>query len=373
MNFRESYLATLLFEKPERLPLLPGWPRESTLRAWHKQGLPEGRNFFEVMYEELHLEPLVGGMWYVPVDFRMIPTFKEEVLEHKHGHYLVRDWMGAITEISDEYDFTYIRQAKDFVTRRWHKFPVETRTDWEAMKQRYQVETPGRFAKDFAERCRTFDKAHYIATVQFNGPFWQLREWVGFEGLCLLMVEEPDWVEEMVAFWSNFVYALLERILEHVKLERVGISEDMAFKAHSMISPAMVRRFLLPAWRRWADLVKEAGCLLLDMDSDGYVGELIPLWLEAGLNVCSPMEAAAGNDLVQYRERFGERMAYWGGVDKRAIAKGGKVIEAELDRLAPVIEAGGYLPMCDHGVPPDISWPNFLDYSRKLAELTGWL
>jgi hypothetical protein len=24
-------------------------------------------------------------------------------------------------------------------------------------------------------------------------------------------------------------------------------------------------------------------------------------------------------------------------------------------------------------VPPDISWPNFIDYTRLLAELTGWL
>lgn len=31
------------------------------------------------------------------------------------------------------------------------------------------------------------------------------------------------------------------------------------------------------------------------------------------------------------------------------------------------------LHRCDHGVPPDISWPNFVEYSRLLAELTGWL
>ncbi|OQA30800.1 MAG: Adenylate cyclase 1 [Betaproteobacteria bacterium ADurb.Bin341] len=49
----------------------------------------------------------------------MIPTFEEKVLEHKNGHYIVQDWMGAVTEISDKYDYTYIRNAIDFVTRRW--------------------------------------------------------------------------------------------------------------------------------------------------------------------------------------------------------------------------------------------------------------
>lgn len=60
------------------------------------------------------------------------------------------------------------------------------------------------------------------------------------------------------------------------------------------------------------------------------------------------------------------------GVDKRCIAAGGASIEKELARLAPVVKDGGYIPGCDHGVPPDIAWPDFLRYGKLLAELTGW-
>ena len=66
-------------------------------------------------------------------------------------------------------------------------------------------------------------------------------------------------------------------------------------------------------------------------------------------------------------------MAYTGGVDKRAIARGGQAIRAELARLEPVVRGGGYIPGCDHGVPPDISWPNYVEYTRLLARMTGWL
>jgi hypothetical protein len=66
-------------------------------------------------------------------------------------------------------------------------------------------------------------------------------------------------------------------------------------------------------------------------------------------------------------------MAYRGGVDKRAMAKGGKTLEAEIQRLLPVIRDGGYIPSCDHGIPPDVSWPSYLGYVRLLAEATGWL
>ena len=89
------------------------------------------------------------------VIFSMLPTFEEKVLEHRDGHYLVQDWMGAIVEISDRYDYTYLRQAKDFVTRKWHRFPVQNRHDWvEKIKWRYDPDQAGRFPVDFDARCR---------------------------------------------------------------------------------------------------------------------------------------------------------------------------------------------------------------------------
>jgi uroporphyrinogen decarboxylase len=141
-----------------------------------------------------------------------------------------------------------------------------------------------------------------------------------------------------------------------------------------MISPKMVRQFLLPAYKRWVSEIKGSGCPIVYMDSDGYVRELIPIWIEGGINYSGPNEVAAENDIVEYRKLFGRNMAYNGGIDKRAIAKGGQVIEEEMERvIPPLLKDGGFVPGCDHGVPPDISWPNFIKYSRILARMTGWL
>jgi uroporphyrinogen decarboxylase len=295
------------------------------------------------------------------VSFKMIPTFEEKVLEHKNGHYVVQDWMGAITEISDEYD--------------WHRFPVQSREDWEErMKWRYDPHHPERFPPDFEERCAAAQERDYPLTAGFNGPFWQIREWVGMENLCMLMIDDPDFVMDMADTWMEFVSATLQQITDRVELDSVHFSEDMAYKAHSMISPAMVRQFLLPSYVRWVGEIVASGCPLIDMDSDGNIEVLIPLWIESGINVCDPIEVAAGNDIVAYRERFGNKMAYRGGIDKRAIAAGGQVMRDEVMRVVPpMLVEGGFIPSCDHGVPPDISWPNFIEYTRLLAQLTGWL
>lgn len=212
-----------------------------------------------------------------------------------------------------------------------------------------------------------------MVTIGVSGPFWQLREWCGFEPLCMLFLEDPDFVREMCEFWVEYVSKTMKRILETGCVDCFHISEDMAYKEKSMISPAMTREFLLPVWKRWVKECKKCGVPIIDMDSDGKVDELIPLWIEAGINVCDPIEVAAGNDINEYRKTFRKKIAYRQGVDKRCMAKGGKIIETELARIEPVVRDGGFIPGCDHGVPPDISWNDFVYYCRLLAEMTGWL
>ncbi len=384
MTPRERFLETLLFGSPDKVPFSPGGPRESTLAVWHRQGLPEDRNYMDVLYDLIDAKRADRGLppgdyrpckpWTDPgVSFQMIPKFQEEVLEHRDGHYIVRDWMGAITEISDRFDYTYIRSAKDFVTRKWHKFPVENRDDWEQIKWRFDPRHPERFPADFDERCARLRERDYPLVVHFNGPFWQLREFCGMEGLCMMMLEGQDLVREMARFWMEFCSAAMRPILERVTPDMLHFSEDMAFKEHPMISPDMTREFCAPCYRRWLEEAKAAGIPLFAVDSDGRVDALIPVWLECGINCVDPMEVAAGNDINAFRTRFGRRLAYQGGIDKRAIAAGGATMRAEIDRIRPVVEDGGYIPGCDHGVPPDIAWPDFQEYALCLAEITGWL
>jgi uroporphyrinogen decarboxylase len=140
-----------------------------------------------------------------------------------------------------------------------------------------------------------------------------------------------------------------------------------------MISMDMAREFCMPSWKDWTRKVRKAGCPVIDIDSDGFIGELIPLWIESGINVCDPIEVAAHCDIAEFRRQFGREMAYCGGVDKRCMAAGGQKLKDEIQRIAPVVRDGGYIPGCDHGVPSDVSWDNFLDYCRQLAEITGWL
>jgi len=375
MSGRQRYLETIRFGAPDRVPLSPGGGRQSTRARWHDEGLPR-----DVTNIPEHAYRVVGGKEQWPcggrgfrVRHRMIPEFEEKVIERRGQTQIVQDWKGNICEISSAYTTEYLRNAIDFVTRRWVKCPVESRADWADMKRRYDPDDPARFPDDPAALGQSLAERDWVVRFSFPGPFWQVREWTGFERLCYLFYDDPAFLREMIGFWTEYMARLLEKVFTFIVPDEVHLSEDMAYKSFSMVSPAMAREFLLPSYERWGALIREAGVPVYAMDSDGFIGELIPIWIEAGINACNPIEVAAGNDLPAMRGRFGRAMAYVGGVDKRAIAKGGDVLRRELDRIAPVVRDGGYIPSCDHGIPPDVSWGNYLEYVRLLAEVTGWL
>lgn len=378
MTPRQRYVATLLFEKPDRIPLHPGAGRKSTRARWHQEGLPAEISHPEAINEYAYRQ--AGGTlpWPkegegFPLVHQMIPMFEEKVIEKKGDTQIVQDWKGNVCEISAEFGVEYLRSAIDFVTRRWIKCPVENWKDWEEMKRRYDPDDPSRLPPDAAERGKRLKGRDWPIGINIHGPFWQLREWMGFEQLCTALYDEPELVADMLQFWQDYVARLLENALRHVDYDWVHFSEDMAYKQFSMISPKMVRERLLPSYLRWGEILRKHKVPIYDIDSDGFIGELIPIWIEAGVNVCDPVEVAALNDINAFRRRFGRKMGYRGGVDKRAMAKGGDVIVEEIARIRPVIRDGGFIPGCDHGVPSDISWPDYVRYVGLLAKETGWL
>ncbi len=375
MNARERYLETMLFGQPDRVPLIPGHGRESTRNHWYDEGLPKdvtdyNRYAYELAGGDLP-EPETGEGFQI--NERMMPMFEEKIIEEKEASRVVQDWKGNVCEIGKEFTPEHLRNAVDFCTRRWIKCPVENRNDWEAMKTRYDADDPARLPENPAAQAAQLKDRRHPVTLHFSGPFWQLREWLGFEQLCMAFYDKPELIRDMMDFWRDYVLGLMRNAFDYVAPDCVHLSEDMAYKNFSMISPDMAREYLLPVWRAWGEVIRGAGVPVYAMDSDGFIGELIPLWIEAGINACDPIEVAAGNDINKFREEFGRKMAFTGGIDKRAMAKGGSVIEAEIERNLPVIRDGGFVPSCDHGVPADVSWPNYCHYVKLLAQATGWL
>ncbi|MGQ9683917.1 MAG: uroporphyrinogen decarboxylase family protein, partial [Anaerolineae bacterium] len=161
---------------------------------------------------------------------------------------------------------------------------------------------------------------------------------------------------------------LLPRLLTAGALDFVQIWEDMAYKAGPMISPRLLREYMLPAYAELVQLFRQSGVRLIMVDSDGQANSLVPIWREAGIDGMHPCEMAAGADPILIR-RQNPGCALMGGMDKRLIAAGREGIDAELRRLQPLLQEGGFIPQLDHFVPPDVAYEDYVYYCERRREL----
>ena len=125
---------------------------------------------------------------------------------------------------------------------------------------------------------------------------------------------------------------------------------------------------LLPCYKKLTSFLKGQGVNNIFVDSDGNMDSLIPLLLEGGVNGIKPLENQAGTDIVKLRKDYpGLKMI--GGINKMALFKGKNEIDRELEKVPFMLKEGGFIPIIDHSVPPNISWNNFKYYRESLNNL----
>jgi uroporphyrinogen decarboxylase len=207
-----------------------------------------------------------------------------------------------------------------------------------------------------------------------GGFFGPLRNLFGIEGLSFMFYDDISLIEEILDAKVECMIRIIDRIMEDTDFDYFVFWEDMCYKTGPLLSPEMFKQYLVPRYRKVTDHLRSKGIDIIFVDSDGDVTKLVPLWIEGGVNGILPFEVQCGMDVNAFRKEYGKDLLLIGGIDKRVLVTGGKDIDDELRRVAPLVEEGGYIPWLDHSVPPNVSYDNFLYYMDQLEKLcTGKL
>ena len=359
MNTRDRFIKTLLFDSPDRpyfhhaFGLMPG-----VIERWHKEGLPE--NIGEQDIRSYFGFDLKGRG--VAVNLLFYPLFEPEIVEETDEYIIRRETDGQLTQM-----YPAVSSLPHAIG-----YPVETPKDWEAVKERLQY-SAFRFAPDWVEQAEQTRKVEGLP-LSFGGKgfYWMPRDILGDERLCLWYYEEPETVHDILTTYTELLCALAEEVTAKVQVDSVHFGEDMAYRGGSMIGPNIFREFILPCYLRIFDIFRSGGTRLFSVDTDGLVDGLIPLFLEAGVNVIGPMEVRAGNDLISLRRQYGRRIAFTGGLDKLILPEGRQAIDREVEGKIPLmLEQGGYLPSLDHRVVVETPLSAFGYYVKRVFQLMG--
>jgi uroporphyrinogen decarboxylase len=253
------------------------------------------------------------------------------------------------------------------------RFPVETRRDFRRFwAERMRPDLSARLGPDWRDQLAAYrgrDFPLVLIADRWGGFFGPLRNLVGVQKLCTLFYDDPAFLEEMMDASADFMIRMMDQILDHTDVDVFGFWEDMAYKAGPLIGPDLVRKYMLPRYRRVVDFLRSRGVEFISLDSDGDISLLIPVWLEAGIDILYPFEVQSGMDVNAVRREYGRDLRIWFGVNKRVIAQGREAIDAELARVAPLVGDGGYVPGPDHSFPPDISFENYVYFMEQLRRI----
>ena len=251
-------------------------------------------------------------------------------------------------------------------------WPVKDRATWNELKKRLDPDTPERWPSDWDAYVQEMNGKSEPLSLEVGSFYGFLREWVGSERILYMFYDDPNLIEEMMEQMLYLETEVIKRTLKDIKVQQATFWEDMCYKAGPLISPAMVRKFMVPRYKKITDLLHSYGVDVIYLDSDGNVEQLIPLWLECGINFHWPFEVAAGNDAVALRKKYGKDLIISGTIDKRALARGKEAIREEVMSKVPfLLEQGGYFPSVDHLVPPDVTFENYCYYINLMREVAG--
>ncbi|MGB9759861.1 MAG: uroporphyrinogen decarboxylase family protein [Thermoproteota archaeon] len=380
MNARERFLETALFGNPDKVPLNLGDVRPATLKRWINEGFPEKTSvskFFSfdvcgVGFREVASSPSEGLPWSPStnkVNLGPIPPFEYKIIKEDERYRVWVDNLG-IKQMGFLNDWK--NGWSGFATRVFIDFPVKSRKDFLEVKKRYDPKTPDRYPKNWSKFCSECKKSNYPVLCTIHGPFWWTRDMMGLKEMCLAFYKEPELIMEIMNYCAEFHAEVLKKVLENIEIDCIILNEDMAYKNGPMISPNMVKRFMVPAYKSLVKFFRSYGVKVILVDSDGNVEQLIPIWLELGINGITPCEVAAGMNVVDLRRKY-PRLVMMGGLDKRELSKDKEAIEKELMSKVPkLVETKGYFPGVDHAVPPDVSLENFTYFVFLLKKLCGW-
>jgi uroporphyrinogen decarboxylase len=359
MSPRDRYYAIMDFKKPDRIIDTEFGYWNDTLRRWKTEGLPAW------VKDNSDADLYFGfDVWKkgIPINTDIAPFFEVETVSDDGRTKVIYDPLHIKCQVFSD--------GTDTIPH-YIDFPIKDRDSYVKLyKPRLDPSTPGRLPANLAEIGEKVRNRNYVLEIFFGSTAGWLRNWMGFEGICLSIYDQPELIDEILQDIGHLENSLAQEVVKHVVPDFLMYWEDIAFKTGPIVPPKFYREKCGPILRKSMEVFAKAGTRFGMLDCDGDMRSLVPTWLESGINIMFPLEVNSGVHPENLRKQFpGIRMM--GGFDKVILLEGPAAIKKELLRLKPLVEEGGFVPHVDHRVQADVSLKNYLYYLEAKRDIFG--
>lgn len=97
-------------------------------------------------------------------------------------------------------------------------------------------------------------------------------------------------------------------------IQLVTMSDDMGSQNGPMCNPSYVEEFSMPYYKRFCEFVHANSDIKVFLHNCGSIKPLIPMLMDAGIDVLNPVQISADNmDPQELKDEFGDKISFWGG------------------------------------------------------------
>lgn len=373
MNNRERLKAILNYEEYDRMPVAHFGYWKETLQKWCSEGYLKPEEIVDE-WDGGPNDTLVGTKlgfdfnYYTTYQDKsefssLFPAFKPKILEEwPDGRYTTLNEDGAIVIMKKGAVSIPAEVGHTLVDRdSWeeHYLPRLQYSD-----DRFDMRALKKLADDSVTREQPLG-------IYCKSLFGQIRNWMGVEGISYLYADDEDLFDEIIQTVGDLVYKVTKKVLESgAKFDFAHFWEDICFNHGPLVTPHVFDEKVGPHYKKITDLVNSYSINIVSLDCDGVIDALIPTWLHNGVNTMFPIEVGTwGADIRPWREKYGRELRGVGGMNKHIFSRDYAAVDAEIERLKPLIALGGFIPCPDHRIPPEAIWENVQYYCDKMRNL----
>ena len=251
------------------------------------------------------------------------------------------------------------------------EYPVKNMDDWLKLKPKFTYRED-RISLDGINHAVKRQKEGAVVIAGIPGGYDLPRTLMGDEEACVCYYEQPELMADILDTAADMAVRVFDRISDVVTVDVLCVHEDMAGKSGPLAGPELIIKFIKPYYRKIWDMLSAKGTRIFSQDSDGNMNPVVDAFLECGINRMFPMEPAAGMDIVELRKKYGERLAFKGGIDKHVLRESKAAIRAELEyKMQPAMKTGGIAFGLDHRIPNGTPLENYRYYVETGREILG--